>query len=552
MSSTERAPSLSARAGKLALRFVIPVSLLVLLVSILLTFSITRIARTRLTAALQERAESLAEDLAYNSELGVMTGQQNLLSGFVNGILRQQDLLYVEILEANDTTLVSAEKENFNGILHDRGPAKVATPGQDVLFTEYFLPVRDVTILEVAAPVFTVKKQQSREEIGLTPLTSESSTPSRGRVRRIGAVRIGLSTERISKTIDSFIKTIAILTLITILLITLIVGWSILRVVIFPVRSLARSMQLVAAGDLSIQVPPRGDDEIAQLATSFNSMAASLKEAHEELEQRVRERTKDLEQEVTVRKQAEERITKLNYDLKNRAAELQDAVGQLESFSYSISHDLRAPLRAIDGYSRMILEQYRDHVDDEGKRLLNVIRNNAVTMGQLIDDLLAFSRLGRQEIKKSLIDVDALVLSVYEELKSNVFNRTIEFTVDTLPDAYGDVAMMRQVFTNLLSNAIKFTARKETAIIHVGCTEQPNETLFFIRDNGIGFDMQYAGQLFGVFRRLVNATEFEGTGVGLAIVQGIIQKHGGRVWAEGKLDGGSTFFFTLPKRGSRR
>ncbi len=173
-------------------------------------------------------------------------------------------------------------------------------------------------------------------------------------------------------------------------------------------------------------------------------------------------------------------------------------------------------------------------------------------MRQLIDDLLAFSRLGRQEIKKSLIDVDALVLSVYEELKSNVFNRTIEFTVDTLPDAYGDVAMMRQVFTNLLSNAIKFTARKETAIIHVGCTEQPNETLFFIRDNGIGFDMQYAGQLFGVFRRLVNATEFEGTGVGLAIVQGIIQKHGGRVWAEGKLDGGSTFFFTLPKRGSRR
>jgi signal transduction histidine kinase len=551
-SAAEHAPSFSARAGKLALRFVVPVSLLVLLIAVLLTFSITRIARTRLTAALSERGESLAQDLAYNSELGVLIGQQTLLSDLVQGILRQEDVLYVEVVESKNHPLIQAEKNGYNGILQERKSSRVATPGQNAATAEYFLPGRNFSVLEVYAPVFTVKKERSREEIGLAPLHQENTPADRNELRRIGAVRIGISTARIATTIDSFIKTIALLTLVTILLIILVVGWTIYRVVIFPVRKLALSMQQVASGDLSIQVATPGDDEIAQLAKSFNVMAASLRAARDELEQRVRERTKDLQQEVTVRKQAEERITKLNIDLQHRATELQEAVGQLESFSYSISHDLRAPLRAIDGYSRMIMEEYRDRVDEEGNRLLAVIRNNAITMGQLIDDLLTFSRLGRQEIKQSLIDMNSLLKSIYEELKSGSPERKIDFETQKLPDAIGDVAMIRQVLTNLLSNAIKFTAKRETAMITVGYKNLPAETVYYVADNGIGFDMQYAGKLFGVFRRLVNATDFEGTGVGLAIVQGIIQKHGGRVWAEGKLDHGSTFYFTLPKRGIRR
>lgn len=225
---------------------------------------------------------------------------------------------------------------------------------------------------------------------------------------------------------------------------------------------------------------------------------------------------------------------------------LQSSNRELESFSYSVSHDLRTPLRAIDGFSRILEEEYAPQLDGEGKRLLGVIRRNTRTMAQLIDDLLAFSRLSRQRVSDAPVDMRSLAEQTFAEARRFVGNRDIEFTLGELPSARGDSAMLRQVLTNLISNAVKFTSPREHA--HIAMEAQPHngENVYMIRDNGVGFDTRYADKLFGVFQRLHQANEFEGTGVGLAIVQRVVQRHGGRVWAESTLNEGSTFYFTLP------
>ena len=248
------------------------------------------------------------------------------------------------------------------------------------------------------------------------------------------------------------------------------------------------------------------------------------------------------------RKRADTEVKKLNEELENNVVQLEAANKELEAFAYSVSHDLRAPLRAIDGFSQIILEDYLDKLDDEGRRVLNVIRGNTKKMGQLIDDLLVFSRLGRQELRASGIDMGKLAKAVSEELKLAVPERKLKFTINTLIPAQGDQAMIRQVFVNLLSNAVKFTRPKENATVEIGGGREGNENIYYVKDNGVGFDMQYVDKLFGVFQRLHSAAEFEGTGVGLAIVQRIIHRHGGRVWAEGKVGDGASFYFSLPAK----
>jgi two-component system cell cycle sensor histidine kinase/response regulator CckA len=255
---------------------------------------------------------------------------------------------------------------------------------------------------------------------------------------------------------------------------------------------------------------------------------------------------------ISDRKKAEEEVYQLNVELEQRVArrtaQLEAANRELESFSYSVSHDLRAPLRAIDGFSQILLKDHADRLDAEGRRLLDIIRANTGKMGQLIDDLLAFSRMGRREVKVAHLDMETLVQDVVKDLQETLGDRTVQWELQPLPATQADRALMHQVWVNLLGNALKFTRSQKTAIIEVGCRSAGDEDIYYVKDNGVGFDMQYAHKLFGVFQRLHRYEEFEGTGVGLALVQRIVQRHGGRIWAEGRVNGGATFYFSLPRR----
>ena len=254
------------------------------------------------------------------------------------------------------------------------------------------------------------------------------------------------------------------------------------------------------------------------------------------------------ERDITERKRAEQRIQALNAELEQRIVELSAVNKELEAFSYSVSHDLRAPLRGIDGFSRMLLEDHADQLDTEGKRRLNVIRSSAEQMAQLIDDLLTFSRLGRKHMRFSRIDMSALAQEVFAQLQRDGLSQAVHLRIGALPHAYGDRAMIREVLWNLLSNAVKFTRPRKVPVIELAGEVRADENAYSVKDNGVGFDMKYADKLFQVFQRLHDAEEFEGSGIGLALVQRIVHRHGGRVWAEAKTGEAATFHFTLPRR----
>ncbi len=294
-----------------------------------------------------------------------------------------------------------------------------------------------------------------------------------------------------------------------------------------PLRALTEEAQLLAAGKwTSRALSVNGKGELADLSKNFQEMALALEEQRScleksniQLEQRVLERTSQLEQ----------------------------AGKELEAFSYSVSHDLRSPIRHISGFVDMLRCELGNSVNEKSARYLNIIADSAKQMGQLIDDLLVFSRMGRVEMQKTVVDADQLIRTTITNLEPETKNRNICWEISALPRMQADPSMLRQVFVNLLSNAIKYSQPRDPARIQVGHEEAEKEIIVFIRDNGVGFDMQFADKLFGVFQRLHRHDEFEGTGIGLANVRRIINRHGGRTWAEGKLGEGATFYFSLPR-----
>jgi light-regulated signal transduction histidine kinase (bacteriophytochrome) len=258
----------------------------------------------------------------------------------------------------------------------------------------------------------------------------------------------------------------------------------------------------------------------AAAAFESASLLGQLRALNQELEERVRQRTQ----------------------------ELQAANADLESFSYSVSHDLRAPLRRVDGYCQMFIQEFGGSLTPEGRRMLESACTGTTQMSRLIDDLLRLARYSRQALQTRPVHMEALVRRVLASFEEQTKGRDVALRIGQLPDSVADGALLEQVFTNLISNALKFTAGRSPARIEIGSLEQPGEQVYYVKDNGVGFDSRYAERLFGVFQRLHAQTEFDGTGIGLSIVHRIVRRHGGNTWAESKLQEGSTFYFSLPMR----
>ena len=292
-----------------------------------------------------------------------------------------------------------------------------------------------------------------------------------------------------------------------------------------PILSLAETAKAVSdLHDYSVRATKPGNDELGTLTEAFNHMLTQIQRQNEEI--------------LSFNQ-------KLEQSVKERTIELETANKELESFSYSVSHDLRAPLRAIHGYTRILEEDYMQNVDEEGKETIRVILRNSKKMGELIDELLAFSKLGKTALNCRKTDINSLVQDVVDEFVLSDSEKKIQVQLQPLPPANADAILIKQVWVNLISNAIKYSGNNPKIEIEIGSYTEDGKNIYYVKDHGVGFDMQYYDKLFGVFQRLHSQQEFEGTGVGLAIIQRIVQKHNGQVWAKAKLNEGATFYFSL-------
>jgi signal transduction histidine kinase len=379
-----------------------------------------------------------------------------------------------------------------------------------------------------------IEENGSQAEIDLT-LASEERLAAQ---TLIESQRMASEAFKLSETIQQRIdrvqqraNSIALVSIVVFIALAFYISFVTIRAITGPLNALVASAETIGKGDFEHRVDIKTSNEIGILAEAFNRMAENLVQDNRR------------------RRQAEVEIRTLNVELEQRViertAELKAANEELEAFSYSVSHDLRAPLRAIDGFSQMLQEDHAEQVDAEGKDHLRRVRSAAHRMAELIDDLLDLSRVTRAEIHRENVDLSELAQKIMSELEKSEPERQVELLVQDNLFVNGDSSLLRVALGNLLRNAWKFTRERTPARIEFGIEEQDGQRVYFVKDNGAGFDMEYADKLFGPFQRLHSATEFPGTGVGLASVQRIIHRHGGQVWAEAEVDQGATFCFTL-------
>jgi signal transduction histidine kinase len=418
-----------------------------------------------------------------------------------------------------DTTILDR-----NGTVLARAPNSDGWVGRTLPDTSF---VRDVLRVQEGT-IESTGLDGIRRVYAITPISDDSS--------RSIFVSVGVPTSVLFATADRALKKNLIGATVIIVGALLISSLFAQRVFVKPIQHLSEIANRLAEGDLSARTTQETRTvEISQLAEAFNSMAASLQQRDSDVER------------------ARLEIQKMNAELERRVQErtsqLSAANQELESFSYSVSHDLRAPLRHLDGFAELLKKSQTERLDEKGRRYVEVISQAAKKMGLLIDELLVFSKMGRHEMLKSPVDMRAIVTETLGQLEHDYARREIEWVISDLCQVEADPAMLRLVWINLISNAVKYTRPRDRARIEIGSYDTTTENVFFVRDNGVGFDMKYADKLYGVFQRLHSENEFEGTGIGLANVRRIISRHGGRTWAESKLGEGSTFYFSLIKHG---
>jgi signal transduction histidine kinase len=465
----------------------------------------------------------------------------------VNEIIKdisELDIVTYEYLMHHETRMVQQWQLKYNSL------AKLLKGiGREEMYPEYLLVLETITTNYKALGNLFIRLQDnlakrekmidgngSRSEIDITfTLENRLVAQSLMRSQKITSEAFKLS-DMIEQTIDQTqqrANATILFSIIGLVIFSSCISFLTIRAITRPINELTKGVEIIGKGNLEHKIIVKGKNEIDQLAGSFNKMTKDLQE--------ITVSRDDLENEVTERKRVEEKLQSVNRQLEN-------ANQELEAFSYSVSHDLRAPLRAIIGFSNKLSKNYCQQLDDEGNRLIGVISDNSKKMGMLIDDLLSFSRLGRKALTYSDIDMEKLIRDVFEEQKSYVKNRSLKLILNGISPIRGDKAMIQQVLANLVSNAIKFSKNNKSAVIEIGVNVGKNENIYYVKDNGSGFDMRYVDKLFGVFQRLHSEKEFEGTGIGLSLVQRIIHKHGGRVWAEGEENKGATFYFTFPNK----
>lgn len=478
--------------GTLRRRLVISVAVVQ---AVLMTFFIADLT-LRQQAVLRgqhtSNAMALANVLATSSANWLVARDISGLQKLVEGQRHYPDLVFSMILDQHGLVLAHTDRSHLSQTVVD-----LPQDGQKMLLTQ------NVDLVDVCVPVLLSGKG-------------------------IGWARVGISQRGVASKLSHIVRDGATYTVLAILIGSL-MAWIFGALFTRRLDVIQGVMESVKAGNQEAKVILSGADEAAELAAGFNQMLETL-----------RQRTRE--------------VTELNATLEQHVAErtfqLECANKELEAFSYSVSHDLRAPLRAIDGFSTFLEEEYGGKLDEEGRRLLGVIRANTRKMDRLITDLLALSRTTQSDLNLTRIDMRSLVESVFQEAGTEEIRRQFKLTIEPMPEAWGDPVLLRQVWVNLISNAIKYTAKSTVKEIEIGGFIKNDDRVYFIKDSGVGFNPNYIGKLFGAFQRLHKPEDFEGTGIGLAIVQRIVRRHEGRVWAEGKENSGATFSFSLPNRKS--